>query len=116
VQDLDLLKELENRVVSDIQLVHDYVQIRVQGGAVLNLNNPLELDGVVLSEGAGIGAEVVSLRGCTITSVQRTNESFVLKFDGGRLLKMSLRPEDWRGPEALELHVPGEAPVVLTAE
>jgi hypothetical protein len=113
MRDLELLGELRQRALREARTLHDYIQLEFHDSVILNLNNEATLDGrpVPFSKD---GEELLrALSGTTVLEVTRTPEYFGLTFSGGRVLLMNLRPEAWRSPKALSMHLPGEPIVVL---
>jgi hypothetical protein len=103
VRHLRQLDELINRVVREAELVHDYIQLRFHGGLVLTLNNAVQLDGQALANSPVGRTLLASLIGRAVNDVARAADQFVLNFRGGSTLTMSLQPQRWHSPEALEL-------------
>ena len=103
VRHLQQLDQLINRVVCDAELIHDYVQLRSREGAVLKLNNAVELDGQLLSNSPAGRIELASVIGRAVNDVARAADQFVVNFRGGSTLTMSLQPPTWHPHEALVL-------------
>ena len=85
---------LEGKVVKAAPSVEDYVQVHFPDGTCLNIVNSVSFAGA-----ASAGVEVLAER--TLTTVTESAASVTLRFD-----------DAYRGPEALELRVPGESIVV----
>src|SRR5690349_347369 len=100
VRHLQQLDELINRVVREAELIHDYAQLRFHGCFVLTLNNPVELDGQVLSNSPAGRTLLASLVGRAVNDVDRVADLLVLNFRGGVRLTMSLQPQSWHSSEA----------------
>ena len=110
VRHLQQLDELINAVVREAELIHDYVQLRFHGGAVLTLNNAVALDGQLLSNSAAGRIALAAIVGRSVNDVARAADQIVLNFRGGSALTMNLQPAAWHSPEALKLSArPGAA-------
>ncbi len=106
VRHLQQLDELINRVVREAELIHDYAQLRFHGGLVLTLNNPVELDGQLLSNSPAGRTALASIVGRTVNDVARAADQIVLNFPGGPTLTMSLQAAAGHSREALTLSRP----------
>jgi len=104
VRHLQQLDELINKVVCEAELIHDYAQLRFHGEWVLTLNNPVELDGQVLTNSPAGRTQLASIVGRAVNDVARAADRIVLSFRGGSTMTMGLRPEVRRAGEALKLH------------
>jgi hypothetical protein len=114
MNELSLLTELTSRVLDNVAIVHDYIQLKFLDGTVLNLNNDVGVDGQLVPSSSLGESQLRSLVGLTVREVGCTAELLTISFDGVRLLTMTLKPQDWRSPEAVVLYLPGEPPVVWT--
>ena len=103
VRHLQQLDELINAVVREAEMIHDYVQLRFHGGAVLTLNNAVALDGQLLSNSASGRIALSSIVGRAVNDVARAADQLVLNFRGGSMLTMSLQPPTWHANDALTL-------------
>jgi hypothetical protein len=103
VRHLQQLDELINRVVCEAELIHDYVQLRFHGGLVLTLNNPVELDGQMLTNSPAGRIALASIVGRAVNDVARAADQIVVNFRGGSKLQMSLQRATWHSQEALTL-------------
>jgi hypothetical protein len=103
VRHLQQLDELINAVVREADLIHDYVQLRFHGGAVLTLNHAVALDGQLLSNSPAGRIALASIVGRAVNDVARAADQIVLSFRGGAALTMSLERSTRDEPEALSL-------------
>ena len=94
------LRILENRVVQSAIYVEDYFQLHFGPGAVLTINNPINLTGPVAES-------LSSIRGLRISSIEESDEKAILRFGDGSSIDVDLRDEAYQGPEAMVLDVPG---------
>lgn len=99
------LAPLEGQVVSTAAEVEDYLQLHFRDGACLNIFNPFSLSGA-------LSTAVEALAERSLTTVTERAESVTLRFDDGSTIVVDMRDEAYRGPEALELRVPGKSIVV----
>lgn len=99
------LLQLMGKKVIRAQSLHDYVQLFFERDEILNIYNELAvpdelpklLDGLV---------------GSGLAGVQERENLLILRFDNGAELKVSMRDDAYRGPEAMQLITPGKPTVV----
>jgi len=105
------LQELIGLKVSKASLVHDYLQIFFEGGAVLNVYNPFRLSGGAARDGGAppVGASVLA-------SVEEEGRKIELTFSNGVVVSIDMRDEAYQGPEALELVRAGSPTVVWRSD
>ena len=89
-------KKLEQKIA-----VHDYVQLYLSGGIIINIYNAFTLN-----------PTNAVLEGETCTEVEQSEETIRFSFSTGVSLAVDLRPAAYSGPEALKLNIPGEPTVV----
>jgi hypothetical protein len=89
--------------VTNALRVHDYVQLFFERDIVLNIYNEFKLFN---------GHDLSALNGAKLLEVGEKQDELALYFSNGTRLDIDLRDEAYNGPEALELHVPGQPPVV----
>jgi hypothetical protein len=99
------LKILVGRSLRSVVQIHDYSQLYFDHGAVLNIYNTFSVVGT-----SGDGVE--GLVGTVVGKVVEDREKAVLTFGTGAQISIDLRDAAYRGPEAMELIVPGEPTVV----
>jgi hypothetical protein len=102
----DGLFELKGRVLSSVEFVQDYMQLRFDGPTLTTYTLPtVSADGTLTVFGdteyrnricAEIGREVQA------HSVD--DDAVSIQFTDGTEFRISLRDEDYRGPEALMFH------------
>ena len=100
----DALGELVGRELSSVTFVRDYVQLAFDGPGI----NAYTLPTVTR------GSEVLSLRqpgyrdclceqiGCRVERTEVDDQRASIIFENGAVVSISLRDDDYRGPEALE--------------
>lgn len=96
------LQILIGLIISNIEEVHDYIQIVFSDGTTLNIFNNHVVD----------GGSVLSIKGKKVESVEESGSSVVIVFEGGESLSISLNDDDYNGPEAMELWQEGKSPIV----
>lgn len=101
----EALGRLSGKQLSSVEFVQDYVQLRFDGPCLTAYIAP-----VVESEGKRFGSDVPGYRdqlcrriGSTIVSAAvREGMAASLHFSDGASITISLRDEDYKGPEALQ--------------
>lgn len=101
------LEALVGRSIRRVDQLHGYVQLPCDLGVILSIYNEFSARG---TDEAGLDALV----GTTITQVSEGSESAVIWFGTGATISVDLRDTAYRGPEAMNLNVPGEPTVVWT--
>ena len=94
---------LVGMVVTEALQVYDYVQLLFEKDISLNIYNAWRL---------GNGDDLRVLNGATLLTVEETPEQLPLSFSNGTRLAIDLGDNAYNGPEALELHIPGQPTVV----
>ena len=97
------LDVLVGMVVTDALQVYDYVQLLFEQDISLNIYNALRLCH---------GDDLRVLNGATLLTVEETPEKLIFSFSNGTRLAIDLCDDAYNGPEALELHIPGQPTVV----
>jgi hypothetical protein len=92
-----ILKNLVGLHIDRAEMVHDYVQLRFDNDAVLNLYNKVDLIGQSREALA-----IPSIVGCAVKTAQAVGDAVELLMDRGQLLRISMLDADYRGPEAME--------------
>jgi hypothetical protein len=98
------LNTLVGLVVTDVVRMHDYIQIAFGDQIGLSIYNQL-------CEGTELDLSP-SLLGKMVASVVETESFIILKFIDQTQLCIDMRPQAYRGPEALQLNRLGEPPVI----
>ena len=99
-----LLNTIVGCIVSDAKQVHDYVQITFSNKIGLSIYNKICVDQ---------GLKPLSkLNGKMVTSIAEEAISIRINFIDHTQICIDMRPEAYRGPEALQLNRPGEPPVI----
>ncbi len=97
------LEILIGRVVMNARRVHDYTQLLFERDIVLNIYNEWTLSS---------GSDMRGLKGAKLIQAEEKCEALHFSFSNGKCLDVALCDEAYNGPEALELCVPGQPPVV----
>lgn len=90
-----ILSKLVHRHVEQVRHVHDYVQLRFDDGAILNVFNSATVSG-------GRPDDLSSLVGVEVAEVSSTNTNVCLVMADGNVLTVGMADADYRGPEAME--------------
>lgn len=110
---MESLKALDRRQLTAISFVMDYVQLQFDDLILSCFNLPtVEVEGVTFGVGDQRWRNKLCGRIGRIVDHDTVNDDLVLTFDDASLLRVSLRPEDYVGPEAFCLVVPGCSTVV----
>ncbi len=105
---VEALNELAETTLTSVDFVHDYIQFRFDGSR-LNAYTPTIVERQGYMETPGDDGYTESLRSLIGQHVIRTRvdaEQVVIEFERGTI-RVSLRAEDYRGPEAVELNIGG---------
>lgn len=102
-----LFEQLRGEHLSAVTFVQDYLQLWFDGPGI-NVTNPLTVQsgGVsVASWQPGFRDALCSLIAKIVATVEcREGEAFVIRFEDGSLLSVSLREQDYTSPEAIYAH------------
>ena len=97
------LEQLIGQRVIALGIVHDYTQVTFGNAATLTINNEFTItDDKSLTE----------LTGLALTGASQSADEVVLTFQDGTTLNVNLKPDAYRGPEAMVLHQEGQ-PIVV---
>ena len=101
----DGLRELIGLQLSSVEFVQDYIQLHFDGPTLTAYTWPTVSKGSsVLSRGqSGYRDAICEPIGRLISQIEFQPESFGLVFDNKTIVRISLRDEDYRGPEAIQL-------------
>ena len=99
----DAMGELIGRDLASIQFVRDYIQFGFDGPCLTTLTLPsLRLARTTITSGDQCYADHLrSEIGSKVSSVAVGSDELVITFASGSALVVSLRDEDYRGPEAI---------------
>lgn len=103
----DLFKQLEGEQLSSVEFVQDYLQLRFDGPGI-NVYNPI----VVKSMNAQAKSWDAQFRNLLCAQIAKIvaavqvqeGSALIIKFEDGSTVTISLRSEDYKGPEALYCH------------
>jgi hypothetical protein len=97
---IQILKGLK---VSDVQIVHDYVQLAFGDEIGVSIYNETQISPKMPFE---------RLLSKTVESVEESVNSIDMNFIDGTKLTIDMRPQAYRGPEAMELNRVGFPTVI----
>ena len=98
------LRIIEGMIVTEADTVHDYVQLAFGREIGISIYNNMEILPGSISLGTLVGK-----------SVSRTDvrdDLIEIEFAYRTILKVDMRPDAYRGPEALQLNRVGHLPVI----
>lgn len=102
-----MFDELRGAQLSAVTFVQDNLQLWFDGPCI-NVTNRITVataEGTVTSWASGFRDALCAQIAKTVSAVERRpQESLVLAFEDGSKLSISLRPEDYSGPEAYYAH------------
>jgi len=100
---MHIMRELVGRQLSSVEFVRDYVQLRFDGPCLTALNLPsISRDSIVVRSGdSGFRDELCAQIGVEVAAVAISDEQLALTFNTSVTFSVSLRKEDYTGPEAL---------------
>ncbi|RYY97817.1 MAG: hypothetical protein EON61_19890 [Alphaproteobacteria bacterium] len=104
------LSELVTRTIDHAEIDLDGVGISLCGGWSIAAFNRCKL---VDREGASQVVTVPALLGATIKAVETTERELAITLDNGSCLIVSLKDDDFLGPEAVLVRGPGSELIVL---
>ncbi|MDN3649164.1 hypothetical protein QWZ13_09600 [Reinekea marina] len=96
------LQILIGLIISEIEEVHDYIQIVFSDGTTLSIFNNYVYD----------GGSVLGIEGKEVKSVEESGDGILIVVDDGRSISIGLKDDDYNGPEAMVLRQEGKSPVV----
>jgi len=111
----EALNDLEGSPLSSVELVQDYIQFRFDGSTLTSYTRPLIHLGVstVRWGEPGYGDHLHAIVGSRLTRSYVTDKEVNLGFETGTRISISLKDEDYRGPEALELRRSPNGPWIV---
>lgn len=98
------LGELVGHVLSSVEFVEDYVQLRFDGPCLTAYTAPIVTWG---SESLSLGQPgyrdaLCRQIGCRVERAEVDDQQVSIVFESGAAVSISLREDDYRGPEALQ--------------
>jgi hypothetical protein len=99
----DALGKLAGRMLSSVEFVADYVQLWFDGPCVTAYTSPtVSWGSETLSLGQpGYRDGLCRQVGCRVERTQADDRRVSIRFESGAAISISLRDDDYRGPEAL---------------
>jgi len=100
----DALQELVGHALSSVEFVADYVQFWFDGPCLTAFTSPTIASGFESFNPAEPGYRDGLCRqiGCRVERTEVDDQRASISFANGAVVSISLRDEDYRGPEALE--------------
>lgn len=105
---LEALKEPEGNALSSVEFVQDYIQFRFDGPVLTSYSRPVIHMGsrVIKWAEPGYGDLFLTMVGSRVARTGLEHEKVILELESGIRISISLKNEDYLGPEALELRFP----------
>ena len=103
----DLLDEIVGDKLSSVAVVMDYLQLRFDGAGITAFTPVTVASGTerIVAPDAGFRDLLCAQIGKVVAGIRFVEgEALVLDLDDGSSLSVSLRDEDYRGPEAINVH------------
>lgn len=104
--DSRLLEELISEELAGVTFVRDYLQLQFGSPPTLNVYTPVtvRIGGIAFRTGdAGFAHALVAQLDKTVRDVRREpSQRLEILFDDGSAIEISLRSEDYQGPEAFQ--------------
>jgi len=99
----DSMSELIGRDLSSVEFVQDYMQFHFDGSHLSTLTLPSVRTefGILILGQLGYRDALCELIGKNVTAVSVTSEELSVFFNNGESITVSLRDNDYRGPEAI---------------
>jgi hypothetical protein len=103
----DGLAKLVGRRMSSVTFVMDYVQLAFDGHGLNAYTLPTITHGSERNAWGQLGYRdaLCAPIGLIVESASADEHQVSITFEGGATISISLRKDDYRGPEALELHL-----------
>ncbi|WP_155121174.1 hypothetical protein [Bryobacter aggregatus] len=99
------LSELRGRTLSSVEFVHDYLQLHFDGPTLTAYTLPIITKlGETLRLGQnGYRDALCGEIGSVVEAAEAEHDDVTLTFQDGAVVSISVRDQDYRGPEALQL-------------
>lgn len=106
----EALRELVGKVLSSVEFVEDYVQLRFDSACLTAYTMPTITWGTEDLDLAQPGYRDALCRqiGCRVVRINVDDQQVSGIFDSGAVISISLREEDYNGPEALQFSLDEE--------
>ncbi|SKA36731.1 hypothetical protein SAMN02745126_05830 [Enhydrobacter aerosaccus] len=98
------LHELKGRIVSEASTLHDHMQIVFDSDVSLSIDTGVR----IVPPSVLVG----DLAGRVVDSVEESRDEIKILFIDGVCIEIDMRPQAWRGPEALVLQRKGRPELV----
>ncbi|MEP7354352.1 MAG: hypothetical protein ABI824_14085 [Acidobacteriota bacterium] len=98
-----MIGEIVGECLSSVTFVQDYIQFHFDGPCLTTLTLPsfYKADSLVLWGDAGYRDSLCSAIGIKVTAVRVTDDALSIEFSNSSIIAVSLKDEDYRGPEAI---------------
>lgn len=96
------LSHLVYKKIQEVRVVEDYLQLVFINNSVLNIYNSYRYNGECIS----------SIKTQEIISINENNEQITLSFSNKFCLIISLKDDDYKSPEAIELIKKGKETII----
>ena len=96
--------QLKGRVLSSVEFVHDYLQLRFDGPCLTAYTHPTidHTDGRAIWGGPGYRDRLCEQIGATVTDAWANEAEVSIGFDSGTVISVSMNDDDYTGPEAVQ--------------
>lgn len=96
------LQLLIGLLISNIEEMHDYIQVVFSDGTTLSIFNNHSYE----------GGSIHAVEGKKVKSVEEVDNMVIITFEDDDYLSIGMGDDDYNGPEAMVLRREGESPVV----
>ena len=112
----DYFKQLAGEQLNSVTFVQDYIQLHFDGPGI-NVYMPMSVEAEATTIRSGDNQFRNALCGQIAKVVQsvsfQDSEALTITFEDNSQIAISLRPDDYSGPEALEGHDFRDAPIII---
>lgn len=98
------IRQLKGRVLSSVEFVHDYLQLRFDGPCLTAYTHPtIDYTGGRVTWGApGYRDRLCEQIGATVTDAWANEAEVAVGFESRTVISISMKDEDYTGPEAVQ--------------
>ena len=98
------IDRLKGRILSSVEFVQDYVQFRFDGPCLTAYTHPtINLEAQLYTwDTPGYFDKLHKMVGSTVIIAEADDYTVSVKFESGNIISISLRDEDYVGPEAIQ--------------
>ena len=100
----EAIGKLKGRALSSVEFVQDYLQLRFDGPCLTAYTRPRidNADGRLLWGTPRFRDRLCELIGATVTDAWANEAEVSVSFDSGTVISISMKNEDYTGPEAVQ--------------